>query len=231
MIMSFTERQVDKLLFLLVTYPLGGIPLGIFHWLWRLLGLLVIEGKENFPKWPEKILVASNHPSKTLQPILTVGLFFPDYLWRPFKYGPYSVADKKNFYDRWFIRPVRCRIIPVDRNISRDYTSIKIMKEVAESGGNIIIFPEGGRTWSNDKFVYVSEQGNVMRQFKSGAAWIASEHNYTIIPIWCETHGIRVRFVIGKPILNLGGLPRDEVTAMTTQALFELADSTFGPVK
>lgn len=215
---------MDKILFVLLTYPLGGITLAVFHWIERFVGTLEVVGWENFPKQPVRILVASNHPSKTLQPLRTIGLFSPAYLLHPFKYGPYSVADKRNFYDRTIFKPVRCRIIPVNRANPADDECLRIARKVAKESGNQVWFPEGRRTWKGTDPI-ISKKGKALLPLKGGFARIVSEFDYTIIPVWYERISWRKTVIkIGKPIMNLGGQTRSVIVDVTTQTLLDLAD-------
>jgi 1-acyl-sn-glycerol-3-phosphate acyltransferase len=170
-------------------------------------------------------MLVSNHPSKNIQPILTVGLFSRAYITGPLKYGPYSVADKKNFYDRWFFLPIRCRIIPVNRDNPQDDECLRITREVAEERSNLIWYPEGTRTWKGKKFNY-SPKGKKISQLKSGFARIVSEFDYTVIPVWCDIKWYRVTLTIGEPLTNLGGQDKKKIVQLTTDALLTLADAS-----
>ncbi len=219
---------MDKVLYLAITYPLGGILLGSLHWLLRIMGFLEVRDWENFPKFPRKVMVISNHPSKNRQPLLTVGLFFHAYWRHPFLCGPYSVADKKNFYDRWVFAPFRARIVPVNRENPDDDKCLEIVAEIAKEGGNQIWFPEGTRTSTGrkkGKRINKSPNGRgEMVQLKTGFARVVSEHNYTIIPIWCDIQKWKIVMTVGEPLSGLGGLEKKTIVNVSTNALFTLAD-------
>lgn len=215
---------MEKYLLLLAAYPLFGIPLAICHWILRVTGLLEVQGWGNFPSRPEKILLVSNHPSKNIQPLLTVGLFSHAYLVNPVKYAPYAVADKHNFYDRLVFRPVRSWIIPVNRKNPNDDKCIRIAKEVANKKGNQIWFPEGTRSWKA-RFTVRSPKGKILGELKPGFARIVEKFDYTVVPVWYETKGFKVTMKIGRP-MRFVTHDLKEVTSRVQSVLLELADAS-----
>lgn len=222
---------MSVLLFLVVAYPLGVVFIGGFYLLWRRLGFLKVYGEERLPRWPTRMIYVGNHPSKTLQPVLLVGMFFRCFLVNPLRYSPYSVADRDNFYNSLWFRPFRRQIIPIDRRKKpgeTDLEGIAVMNRVASSGGNIIIYPEGGRTWKHDaRFVYVSPGGNVIRPLKAGFAEIARRYDYTVVPYWTEVRGFRVRVYFGDAITGVAQMDRKEIIARTMDRILSIADVVF----
>lgn len=218
------KKIVNVVVFLLFTYPAGLLIGVVLDRLWC-TGLLELRGWENFPRQKGKILVVSNHPYKGEQFLLT-GLFFGQYLLHPFKYGPYTVADAKNYYDsllyRWLLRP---RLIPVDRTKDKgDPRSLLVAKRVLESGANIITFPEGGRTSKGTNHL-VSRGGKVIRPLKGGFAVLATGKGVATVPVWFEFRGWNsMRLAIGKPVC-FEGTPREEIIHKTEVMLLELADA------
>jgi len=176
------EKIKNAVIFLLFTYPFG-IFLGISFWLFRFLGLAKVYGWKNFPSRPKGILAVSNHPS-LLEPIILIGLFFHKFFWRPFKYAPWNMPDKKNYYNNPLFYLMRPRLIPVDRGDKHSEVRALIQaKRVLKAGGVIIIFPEGGRTSSEEPSLR-SRGGEKMRSFKPGFAWLAIKTGATVLPLW-----------------------------------------------
>lgn len=181
--MKKAEEIKDAVVFLLFTYPFG-IFIGISFWLFKSLGIAKVYGRKNFPVWQGNVLLISNHPS-LLEPIILIALFFPQYLWRPFTYAPWNMAESKNYGNMlfYFMRP---RLILVDRDDKRSKTEgIILAKNILNSGGVIILFPEGGRTSSGENFLE-SAKGKKIRNFKPGFAWLAAETGATVLPVWVE---------------------------------------------
>ncbi|HEY5037928.1 MAG TPA: lysophospholipid acyltransferase family protein [bacterium] len=216
------ERIRSVVVFFLFTYPVG-LVIGIGFWLLRLVGVLKVKGWGNFPHWRQRVLVVSNHPS-LVEPILLTGLFFHQYVLRPFKYGPWTLADRRNYYDRYPI--LRSKLIPVDRTRAGDPGSLVAAKQVLESGGNLIVFPEGGRTFKGTSFLE-SRSGRKMRPLKEGFAFLAVETNAVLLPLWFEgSFRSGMRIAIGEAMIFTGGTPRNEVVEITERILLELADKT-----
>lgn len=230
-------------MFLGITYPCA-IIMGILFHLFRLCKRIRVLHSERFPRWERKIILVSNHPS-LLEPFLLPALFFREYLFHPLRYGPWSTPDRKNFYDRWYWFWIRARSIPVDREDEREgLRSFFQMKEIVKSGGIVILFPEGGRTFKGENFLY-SQGGKRIRIFKDGLGWLVLKTGALVLPVWVEgTDEVlpndpdklftRLRFgdriiitiKIGQP-LRLQGLPavkREQATQMIANALLKLAD-------
>jgi 1-acyl-sn-glycerol-3-phosphate acyltransferase len=143
----------DNIIFIGTTYPIGVI-LGIMFNLLRLLRRIKVHHPERFPHGRGNVVLVSNHPS-LLEPFLLITLFFRDYLFHPFKYGPWSTPDIKNFYNRWFFFWLRPRAIPIPRESEGGKKdSFNQMKKVLDAGGILILFPEGGRTYKGSDFLY-----------------------------------------------------------------------------
>ncbi len=232
----------------LVIYPFGVILAAVFLLL-RLLKYIKILHWERFPHFRKKIILVANHPSM-LDPFLAVALFFKGYLLNPLKYGPLVVSDKKNFWDSWYWFWLRPFLIPVDRGNKRsEAKSFLLIKKALEAGRVVIIFPEGGRTFCGERFLY-SESGKKMRILKGGVALLVRKTNASVIPVWFEGTDrvlpnsrktlftrFRIRrkttiFVkIGEPLHfkteELGGsCDREEITQVIASALLNLADES-----
>lgn len=209
---------------ILFTYPVG-VVIGLVFWALRLVGVLEVKGWSHFPHWRQKVLVVSNHPYEGEQ-FLLIGLFFHEYVFRPFKYGPWSLADKKNYYDKPKYRLMRPRLIPVDRTLANgDSGSLKVAKKVLASGANLILFPEGGRTSKGESFL-TSQKGKRIRPLKGGFAVLAAESGAIVVPMWFEFKGWSgIRLTIGEQ-QDFSGASREEVVEETGNILLKLADMT-----
>jgi len=180
------EKIKDKVMFLLFTYPVG-ILLGIGLFLLRISKRIRIMSPERFPRRKRKIIVVSNHPS-LLEPMLLPALFFREYLFSPFKYAPWSVPDRHNYYDKWYWFFARPRLLPVERGNNRAGMKVLLrIKEVLDKKGIIIIFPEAGRTFKgNPSDMLESRRGKKLRRFKPGVGWLVIKTRATILPVWVE---------------------------------------------
>lgn len=232
------KKIKDAVIFLLFAYPCG-VLIGIIFWLFIFVRITKVYGWKNFPSWQGKVLVVSNHPS-LLDPIILVGLFFHQFLLRPFKYGPWNMAEQKN-YGGWLFYPARTRLILIAREKKSSKARGLIQaRNVLNSGGVMIIFAEGGRTVNGESFL-VSKGGNRIRRFKGGFARIAVETGATVLPVWVEgtdqvlPNGAKVsyfRFLrfwkrvvikIGQP-LHFNNESLEEITQRIETVVLELAD-------
>ena len=231
------------MVFLAITYPLG-VVLGIIFHIIRILKIIPVWHWERFPHWQRKIILVSNHPS-LLEPLLLPLLFFREYFFHPFKFAPWSAPDKKNFYDPWYWFWTRPRMVPIDRNDEREeLKSLFWMKRILNSGGIIILFPEGGRTYKGDDFLY-SRKGKRIRILMGGLGWLVLKTKATVLPVWVEgTDKVlppnpnpdklfswpnlreKMTIKIGKPLEFEGSsaVGREVVTQMIANALLKLAD-------
>lgn len=233
------KKNMDAAVFLLFTYPFG-ILVGMSFWLFRFLGIARVSGWENFPRWQEKILVISNHPS-LLEPIILTGLFFHQFLWRPFKYGPWNMAEKGNYGKRlfFFLRP---RMILIERGSERSAARGFIRaKDVLNSGGVMIIFPEGCRTHKAKAILLGKKRQSRVGKFKGGFARLAAKTGATVLPVWVGgTERVlpngakvsywyflrfwrRVTIRLGEP-LYFRGEDYEEMTRRSEAAVLALAD-------
>jgi len=211
-----------NVVYLLFTYPVG-LCIGLAFWLLKILGVLKVKGWENFPHWQERVLVVSNHPS-LLEPALLIGLFARQYAVRPLRYGPYTLADKKNYCQKWWSWIVMPRLIAVDRtNEQREsFGSLVVARNVLKAGGSIILFPEGGRTFKGTRFV-VSESGKKIRQLKAGFALLTTVPGTLVVPVWVERNNRNMGITIGIP-MTFDNQPKEEIVQKIQSVLLSLAD-------
>ncbi len=209
----------------LCTYLVGCV-IGIAFFLGRLVGVVKVKGLRNFPHGKRRVLLVSNHPYKGEQ-FLLIALFFPGYLLK-FSYGPYTVADVRNYFDKFPFRLFRSRLIPVDRTKrSAGVTSLEVSRDVLEHDGNIIMFPEGTRTAKVPlECLLKSLKGKAMGEFKPGFARLATVvPDVTVVPVWSEVNSWwNIRFAIGEPVSFTAETPREEVAERTQNILLSLAD-------
>ena len=197
--------------FLIVNYLLGPF-LGIIIYLLETVRVISIRNFNRYPLWREKIIIVSNHPS-LLEPLLIPLLGFPwmnfpwifSPVWTRIRFSlrwfkdlqkefalqkklvPVNAPDKRNFYDPPYMGVFRGVNVPVDRGGSATQRSgaVAALKQILESGGRILIFPEGTRTFkTKPETRYRSEKGGELGELKDGAAWLAMTTGAQIVPIW-----------------------------------------------
>jgi len=183
--------MVKKLIAETVGYCVG-LSLAILFWTLDKLGLLKVTGWERLPKELKKIIIVSNHPS-LWEPLALSYLFCRQYVF-DFKRAPYNLPDANNYYRQWFSFlwwPIRTRFIPVERNVysvANFMTVYRTILKVLDAGGNLIIFPEGGRTSSVviSGALQTSSKGKKLRYFSDGAAAVALSAKAIIVPVWLD---------------------------------------------
>ncbi len=207
------------LVFFFITFLGLGSVIGWWFELWSALGFLKIVGLENFPKQKGKINLASNHPYKGEHFIL-YGLFYRrQYAFRP-KLGPWSIAARENFGGKWFTWAIEGRLILADRpladRVGTDSESQLIALEKLTSGGNLISYPEGGRTPKGTgeikvdgddeeklegKHFLVSKTGRKIRRLKNGGVRYATEvPGVVTVVAWFEFVSLfNMKLVIAPP--------------------------------
>jgi len=232
------KRIIDNLLFVATTYFYGTLS-GIILHLLRILGIISVKHWERFPRYQQKMILVSNHPS-LLEALFLPALFFPEYIFYPNKLGPWSTPDKKNYWDKWYYFWVRPRAIPIERgNNGSELKALILMKKTLLGGERIILFPEGGRTFKGSEFI-CSRQGKRIRKLKTSIGWLALKTGALVVPAWLEGtdkvlpnnrpplprfwHKITIR--IGDPITfsNDGSITKEDATNEIANALLNLAD-------
>jgi len=237
------KKVIDTIVFLGITYPYGVLSGIIFQILCALRVIRVLYW-ERFPHRQDNLILVSNHPS-LLEPFLLPALFFREYLFHPLKFAPWSTPDRGNFYNRWYWFWLRPRVIPISRNNRQDETrGFLQMIEIISSGGIIILFPEGGRTFKA-KEVLLSEGGKKLGRLKKGIGLLALRTGAEVLPVWVEgtdkvlpnapdrlfvppnLRGGRITIKIGKLLRfqkNSPYLTKEQITQIIANALLELAD-------
>lgn len=230
---------------LLLAYP-AGLLVGLFLLAGELLGRVRILHKERFPnpKSLQKMVLVSNHPA-IIDPFLIAYLLFRYYAWHPLKHAPLIVADRLNFYDKWWFMPFRPVMVPVDRQDKRKQAIafLKIRKAI-DQGRIIIIFPEGGRTFKGESGWLYCEKGNNtnggrIRPLKGGVGLLVQKTEATIMPVaivgshkvvpnskkrlWTRFNFWESLIInVGEPIDMPSGASREDVTEKLTLSLLGL---------
>jgi 1-acyl-sn-glycerol-3-phosphate acyltransferase len=168
--------------FWLCVYP-ASILIGIIVVVLRSIGLIRVRGHQ-LPRGQKSIMMVSNHPS-LWEPIILIGLFFGEYLFRPWRI-PWSTPDQRNYADTWYWGLFRARFIPVPRGspIGEARALFRIITTI-ESGKSVILFPEGGRTGKGDQFLF-SRSGKRLRETKNGIGRISCRTACTVVPVWVD---------------------------------------------
>jgi len=188
-IVQIVKSLIHKILFILGIYTMGTV-IGESFVLLRILGRIRITHWERFPKYnrnPELfrkgLILVSNHPF-LLEPLLVAGLFFTQYLVHPFKLSPYNIPEEKNYNNIWW-QWARARIIWVDRESSEKarQTFTKV-KNIVNSGGIVILFPEGGRTFKRKKLY--SQKGKAVAILQEGIGLLIRKTQAPVLFIWVE---------------------------------------------
>lgn len=223
------KRILTVLVFWLFTYPIGMAIWIAFEVLSR-WGFLEVRGIRNFPKQKGSVLLVSNHCS-LVEPILLIGPFGPKYALHPWKYGPWNLADNQNYFSfqkwGWAYWPMWPRLIRVDRSGRKggDPRSLITARNILRSGGNIILFPEGGRTLSVKTGHLKSHRGKLLRPLKSSTFLMAKVPAVLTVPVWFEFHGLTdMRLSVGKP-RDFSRNTVEEIAGEVEKSLLELADT------
>lgn len=175
---------------LFLTVWTAGILGGVLFWLLKLTKRVEVFGYKNLLRYLEEfapknkpLLVMSNHPS-LWEPGLLPFLFFPWYLFS-LRFVPFSLPDKKNYYDKRWFAPLKSVSVPIERgNIREELRTIKILREMLKEGKILILFPEGGRTSIGKEFRFSCFEKRI-RAFPLGIEKLF-ENNCLILPIWTE---------------------------------------------
>ncbi len=220
------KQRVD--LPLLCTYLMGFV-LGVAFTAGRLVGIVRVRGLRNFPHGKQGMILASNHPYKGEQ-FLLIALFFPRYLYH-FGYGPWTMADMENYFEKFPWRLFRSRLISVNRTGRlTGVSSLDVVKDVLEHGGNIIIFPQGTRTGKvrEEDLLKSPNRCRPIGPLKAGFARLVLEVPGTkVVPVYSEINSWRdIRFTVGEPMTFAGGTSREEIKTKVQDRLLELADAS-----
>jgi len=165
-----------------------------FGFVFRILKLtkrVEVFGYENLLKYFEEfapknkpLIVMPNHPS-LWEPGLLPFLFFPQYL-TSLRFVPFSLPDKKNFFDKNWFAPFRAVCVPIERgNRREELKTIFMLKDRFKEGGIYILFAEGGRTHLGKEFKIAIRSDNRIRKFPKGIERLFSG-SCIVLPIWTK---------------------------------------------
>jgi len=161
----------------------------VLLWIARTLRLFKVTNLKEAQQAIElgNVLFICNHPS-LLETIAIPSLFWP-YPWQEkTRLVPYSVADINLFPIKW---QIAFRLLVVSRENTAEATAIntklpKNLRQILKSGGTVIFYPEGGRTYKGECFI--QENGRRVRIPRHELVALAAKWHTTIIPVWAD-HG------------------------------------------
>ena len=247
--MKKIDSRKDKILIVLAIYTIGTL-FGVLVLFLRIIGVIRVLNWDRFPKYHQNpelfkhgLIVVSNHPS-LLEPLLVSALFFSQCIIHPFKLSPWNIPEEKN-YKRWYWQWANVRIIWLNRENSKKarQTFIKV-KDTVNSGGIVVIFPEGGRTFKREKLysrtgnkqIAILQEGIGLLIRKTDAPvlfiWVEGSDEFFPNTIWIE--GKRSRFPFPRfwkkitvkigPTVRFEKVSKEEITQQVAARLLKLAD-------
>lgn len=191
----------EKIKLFIVAWSIG-LWGGLFLWLLRITTRVKVYGynRRKLDPRDKGLILIHNHPS-LWEPALLPFLFFPWYLFS-LRFVPFSVPDKKNYYDKWWFSLFRAVCIPMERgNLKGEARALRQMQERLAEGKILILAPEGGRTFKGEEFKVVrggeievakslpetdSRDNKALRRFKPGIGWLVFNKKVEILPAWTE---------------------------------------------
>lgn len=235
------KKLINNAIFLFFTLPFG-ICVGLGCKRYRAKDIVHVIGWENFPIGEGNVILFANHQS-LWEPIGLIGLFYPGYLYHPFRLGPWNMPDRKNYCGSWLSIFFQNRFIAVDRSDRAEaLKAFYRAKKVLKAGGDIILFPESGRTCNGREFLYSPKGQGRIRKFTEGFGLLARAAHSTLVPVWVDgTYKVlpnigrsisyrdldfnqRVTVVIGKPRRFIKGETAGDITQWGQNQLLTLAD-------
>lgn len=172
-----------KKIFLFFSAWTVGLFGGLVFTILRILGRIKITGK--IKRHKGGMIIIYNHPS-LYEPAMLPLVLFPKYLFS-LKHIPYSVPDKRNFYDKWWFAPFKIFCVPIEReNANTTLRSLREIRGKLKNDGIVIISPEGGRTFKRERFISLRDKK--IGKFQNGISIILKgvPLNTIILPIWTE---------------------------------------------
>lgn len=240
-------KKISENIRIFLTVYAAGIFLALLINLLRFLGIIRILNWKRFPRNQGNLIVVANHPS-LFEPILLPVLFWRDYLSHPFELLPMSTPDRKNF-DKWFWFWAKPSFVFIDRDKPRETVrALHKMKKIVNSGGILILFGEGTRTFKaveRGNYFSSEKKGKKLGFLKEGVGFLVLKTNATVLPIWVDgaeeffpntiwIEGQKSRFPfprfwkkvtvkIGKP-LRFEKTDKVDIIQKVANTLLELAD-------
>ncbi|MEK7465488.1 MAG: lysophospholipid acyltransferase family protein [Patescibacteria group bacterium] len=229
------KKVLREIFFIILLYTICTLG-GLIFLLLRLTGRINLLGTKNLKKEGMGILVVANHPSY-LEAIFLPYLFFPKFLLSPFRDLPWSTPDYQNILAPRGLFWLRyLHMIPIYRggnyaDTKKNAASHRLMLNVLEWKGTVILFPEGGRTKSDPHRIR-SKKGKEMRPLQPITERIQRMTHCMILPVWIDgtdkvlPHGKRFpQFWKARVIVKIGRpIEKPITTAELENVLLELAD-------
>ena len=168
----------------LVSYALV-VPI----WLGIVVGLVIVRGRDHvLPALLRgNVVLISNHPT-LLETVAIPALFWHWNISGHKHRVPHSIADE-NFFGgtQWLQRS--CRIIVVSREKAKtkaecNRTAVASASKILQAAGNVIYYPEGGRTCKGSK--HVSDGQFRVRVCQVGFLRKMQNPTTTIVPVWID---------------------------------------------
>jgi 1-acyl-sn-glycerol-3-phosphate acyltransferase len=155
------------------------------HYLFRIINKIIIIGKENI-FYDINTMFIGPHSTFIDSFLVRISLINFRKLILKQRIIPYDAGDKKNFFSTkfkaWCMKLLK--IISVDREGMNSFLAEKLIELYCEilSEGNIILFPEGGRTKPGN---------NILDEFKTGVArtiliMTLKEPNFKVVPFYID---------------------------------------------
>ncbi|MEX2341283.1 MAG: lysophospholipid acyltransferase family protein [Candidatus Paceibacterota bacterium] len=168
-----------------------GLFFGLIVLLLRFFGKLKIEGEKKLLITAKKgrVVIMSNHPSLVEAFLLPV-ILSPRHLF-DLNFFFWSLPDGQLFssktnlvsrFRRSLFRLGRC--IMISRSEGRNYLPIRQLYRILNSGENIVIHPEGGRTEKGSSFVQLKKRR--LRKIESNATMLIARLGGVIIPVFVD---------------------------------------------
>lgn len=176
-------KHHKKLLFWLLSYPIG-LFLFIFLLILDKLGKIKIIGQENIRN-RRGLIIASNHPS-LWEPIVMYYLFMPELFYKPW-ITPLSMVDKINYGQNYLWLVFWPLFISIDRMSGKAVGAYKNAEKHLLDKGNLIVFPEGGRTSSGDQRTLIRYyNGQYLKPLQAGVCSLAHKTKSLVVPVWVD---------------------------------------------
>jgi 1-acyl-sn-glycerol-3-phosphate acyltransferase len=133
------------------------------------------------------LIIICNHPS-LYEPFLLPFLFASPRCLFSLKAVPYSLVDKKNYYDKWWFRLFRFFSVPIERENPRKEaeTIEKTLRPMLEEGKILILFPEATRTFRgiNYRGGKYSRSGQALARFPQGLSKLFYDMDCLVLLVW-----------------------------------------------
>lgn len=214
---SFWHDLIQSVVFTWVTIPM---VLCLFVCPALLTGRLRVHGYIRALKTLRggRVIIAPNHPSWHETMILPA-VFYPLCLLFP-RLGVWSLARKS-----LFSAPVHwcLHCVPVDvENAKRGAHARLRLAELLKAGCNVCIYPEGGRTHSQEGADLISKGDRHMRRVTSWVPHLAQASGARILPVWIDHACERVCVRFGHAYSLETPFKREEEKERLEQKILEV---------